>query len=139
MRDRPWTIAVVDDDPSMCGALARLLTAKSFSVRTFPSAEAYLGAPGRRDVDFLVLDLQLGSTSGLELQKRLAAVPPVPPIAFMTAHDDPDSREQAQRADCVAYLRKPFPGRHLPDAIRRSLGIPADLPPIAPGNPDGSN
>lgn len=135
MPNRPWTIAVVDDDPSMCSALARLLTAWSFSVRTFPSAEAFLGDPRRREVDFLVLDVQLGVTSGLELQRRLADAPPVPPIAFITAHDDPESREQAQRARCVAYLRKPFPGRQLAEAIHRSLDTPEDLP-VVPGNPD---
>ena len=129
---------MVDDDASMCGALARLLTASRFSVRTYASAEAFLGDPGRREVDFLVLDVQLSGASGLELQRRLADAPPVPPIAFITAHDDPDSREQAQRARCVAFLRKPFPGRHLLEAIHRSLDLPDELS-TSPGHPEGSH
>lgn len=125
MQRDQWNIAVVDDDASMCAALARLLRAASFAVQTYSSAEAFLGDPGRREVDFLVLDVQLGGMSGLELQRCMAAMPPLPPIAFITAHDEPDTREQAERAGCVAFLRKPFPGRNLLEAIHQSLASPA--------------
>jgi FixJ family two-component response regulator len=45
------------------------------------------------------------------------------PVIFITAHDEPSAREQADRADAVAYLPRPFPGRHLVDAVNRALAL----------------
>ncbi len=39
----------------------------------------------------------------------------------MTAFDDDVTRQQAQAAGCVAYLRKPFAGRLLIEAIARAV------------------
>ena len=43
------------------------------------------------------------------------------PVAFITAHDEEATRAQARDSGCVAYLRKPFPGSLLIDAIRSAL------------------
>ena len=51
--------------------------------------------------------MHLGGLSGLELQEQLLAAVP-DPVIFITAHDDPLTRERAERARAVAYLRKPF-------------------------------
>ena len=47
-----------------------------------------------------------------------------PPIAFITAYDEPTTRAQARESGCVAYLRKPFPTSELLEAIRSAL-VPA--------------
>jgi len=46
-------ISIVDDDPSMCQAMASLLMAYGFEVAHFPSAEAFLSSDeiDRTDVD----------------------------------------------------------------------------------------
>ena len=121
MSDTPRSIAVVDDDESMCTALARLLRASSYDVKTYSSGEALLGDPAHRNAHFLVLDVQLQGMSGFELRDRLAEEGIQTPIAFITAHDEPPTRERAWTGRCVAYLRKPFPGERLLDAIRRTF------------------
>jgi FixJ family two-component response regulator len=125
MSDTIRSIAVVDDDESICTALARLLRASSYQVKTYASGEALLGDPAHRDLNFLVLDVQLQGMSGFELRDRLAAEGMLPPIAFITAHDEPASRERAWKGRCVAYLRKPFPGERLLDAIRTTFASTA--------------
>ena len=40
---------------------------------------------------------------------------------FMTALDDEAMREQAIRASCVAFLRKPFKAHQLIDAIKKAV------------------
>lgn len=122
MEQEPWTIAVVDDDPSLCRALARLLRVAHYHVRTYASGEAYLADPLHGEVDFLVLDIQLSGMSGFELQRQLAHARKAPPIAYITAHDEPSTRDQARQAGGVAYLRKPFAGQELFGAISRTLG-----------------
>ena len=114
-------VAVVDDDGSFCRALGRLLRAAGFEPAMYPSAEAFLQDVTRAGVDCLVLDIHLGGMSGFDLQKHLAASGSAPPIIFMTGHEELETPELARRAGCVAFLRKPFAGSSLLDAIRQAV------------------
>jgi FixJ family two-component response regulator len=60
--------------------------------------------------------------SGFELHDRLVAAGTRVPVVFITAHDDGPTRERAQRAGAVAYLRKPFDDESLIGAIHKALG-----------------
>ena len=55
--------------------------------------------------------------SGLDLQRRLRELGPVAPIIFVTAHDAPGVRKEAQRGGCSAYFLKPVLGRSLIKAV----------------------
>lgn len=115
-------VCVVDDDDSLLRALRRLLDATGFRVETFSSAEEFLGSEHRARADCLVLDVHLGGLSGLDLQERLATSGVRTPVVIITAHDDRRTRERAQRAGAVEYLRKPFDDECLIDAIHRAIG-----------------
>jgi FixJ family two-component response regulator len=113
------TIAVVEDDPSFLRALGRLLGAAGFTVAPFASAEDFLASHSTAAMSCLVLDVHLGGMSGFDLQQRLAAAGAPIPTIFITAHDDPITRERARSG--VAYLRKPFREDALIGAIRQAL------------------
>jgi FixJ family two-component response regulator len=70
----------------------------------------------------LVVDIQLGDISGVELAHQLMADGFTFPIIFMTGLDDAIIQSQAVAAGCVAYLRKPFPANVLVDAIKKAVG-----------------
>ncbi len=114
-------IAVVDDDASFLRAQERLLRAAGFVPRTYPSGEAFLMETPRPPVDCLIVDIRLGTMTGFELAKRLAAEKWPVPVIFMTAHDSAETRERAQQAGGVGYLRKPFPAEALFEAIREAI------------------
>jgi FixJ family two-component response regulator len=113
----PPRIGVVDDDPSTCRAIARLLRAAGFRAETFASAEAFLEARREEGFTCLVLDIHLPGLSGPDLGRYLAKGPSSPPIVFITAHEDPPTREHARQSGGVACLSKPFRGQHLINAI----------------------
>jgi FixJ family two-component response regulator len=115
-------IGVVDDDASILRAVQRLLGSLGFTVKTFPSGEDLLASACLEHIHCLVLDVHLGGLSGFELQERLSEVPAPIPIIFITAHDDPPTRERARRAGAVEYLRKPFDEHALIGAIDKALG-----------------
>ena len=117
---RRFKISVIDDDESTCRALSRLLKAAGFTVQTYFSAEAFLDDV-KAHTDFVVTDVQLRGMSGFELKKRLNCGSNHPPVAFITAHDEKETRDQAQRFGCAGYLRKPFSGRTLVNLIRETL------------------
>jgi FixJ family two-component response regulator len=99
-------IDVVDDDESIRHSMSRLLRATGFQPITYPSAEAFLADQNQPHFDCLVLDIQLPGMSGLELHRRLTAVNHSTPVIFITAHDGPEARVQAQAAGCAGYFRK---------------------------------
>ena len=121
MLKRRKIVAVVDDDPSMLNAAESLLDAQGFATMVFASAEEFLDRGAATQVDCLLLDIHLGGLSGIELQHRLKDSGSTLPVIFMTALDDEAAREQALKAGCVAFLRKPFQARQLIDAIKKAV------------------
>ena len=121
MRKNKINVVVVDDDESFARALERLFRASGFEVRTYPSAEAFLAPTPLPQPDCLVLDIQLGGMSGLELQQRLRKLGAPAPIIFVTAHDAPGVREEAERAGCSAYFLKPVHRKSLVEAIAKAV------------------
>ena len=121
MAKRQHMIAIVDDDPSMLRATKDLLEAHGFSTREFSSAEEFLIRGVAAQVDCLLLDIHLGGMSGFELRNQLKISGSTLPVIFITALDDQDTRAQAQKAGCVAFLRKPYSKRQLMDAIRKAV------------------
>jgi FixJ family two-component response regulator len=131
MPPNKWTIDIVEDDASFRHALERLLRASGFEVLTFASAEEFLqnSVPELRRC--LIIDLHLPGMSGFELFDRLAASAPPRPTIFMTAQDQDSLRERASRIPDSVYLRKPFVGSALLEAVHSLLkreGLDAEKP-----------
>ena len=114
-------VAVVDDDPSMLNAAESLLHAQGFTTMVFASAEEFLDRGAVTQVDCLLLDIHLGGMSGIELWRQLKGSGSMLPVIFMTALDDEAMREQALKAGCVAFLRKPIEARQLMTAIKKAV------------------
>ena len=115
----PIYVAVVDDDESLCRSLGRLLRAGGIQPVTYLSAEAFLADTKHPQFDCLVLDVQLGGMSGIELSRRLAAVGGRTPFIFITAFDTPETREEALAAGCAAFFCKNDSGAEVLETIRR--------------------
>ena len=114
-------IAIVDDDESICRSLGRLLRAAGMQPVAYSSAEAFLADSRQPRFDCLVLDIQLGGMSGIELNQRLALSGSTAPVVFLTAHEEPDVRERALRTPCAAYLKKTEPGEVVLATIREAI------------------
>jgi FixJ family two-component response regulator len=134
MNQNKIDVAVVDDDESFARAIGRLLRASGFEAHTYPSAEAFLARNTLPQPDCLVLDIQIGGMSGLDLQRRLHVVGEPPPIIFVTAHDAPGVREAAERGGCSSYLLKPVSRKSLIEAINQAVHTSRRQ-----GQHDGSN
>ena len=117
-------VYVVDDDPSIRGALASLLRSVGLEVKIFSSTQQFLDSP-RPDVpSCLVLDVRLPGAGGLDLQSQLLKSNIHLPIVFITGHGDIPMSVQAMKAGAIEFLTKPFRDQELLDAIQ--LGIERD-------------
>ncbi|ACS59934.1 response regulator receiver protein (plasmid) [Rhizobium leguminosarum bv. trifolii WSM1325] len=117
------TVAVVDDDASLRRSLGRLLNAYGFLAMEFASAEAFLARDPKAAIDCLVLDIDLGGMSGIDLQRRLKADGTTLPVIFITAVETASVKAEAEKVGCVAYLQKQFSGAALIAAINKALGL----------------
>ncbi|MGC1579643.1 MAG: response regulator [Beijerinckiaceae bacterium] len=115
-------VAVVEDNASTLKAIRRLLSARGFQVETWLSAEAFLASGASRYANCLLLDINLGQMSGLELRGQLASSGCTAPIIFMTGNHDERTRQEALKAGCADFLRKPFSSHVLFAAIARAIG-----------------
>ncbi len=115
----PIYVAVVDDDESVGRSLGRLLRASGVQPITYLSAEAFLADKKRPQFDCLVLDIQLGGMSGLELHQRLLSVQDHTPVIYISAFDDPGAEADAVATGCAAFFRKTDSGAEVLEAIRR--------------------
>jgi FixJ family two-component response regulator len=111
------TVFVVDDDESVRRALKRLLRSNGFQVITFESAEDFLQSSLVQGGARVILDIRLPGMSGLDLYSHLASSGRSYPVIFITASDDPQWQETAEKAGAVTCLRKPFDERSLLSAL----------------------
>jgi len=115
------TVCIVDDDPSVLKALARLIGAAGYRVKAFDRAPAFLDSRLPKGPKCLVLDLQMPDFDGLELQRELAARGLAIPVIFLTGHGDVPSSVQAMKGGALDFLTKPVRGAALLEAIRAAL------------------
>jgi FixJ family two-component response regulator len=115
-------IAVIDDDETILHAMGYLLSALGFQTELYGSAEAFIAAATRSAAACLLVDIQLGDLTGIELTRHLSAMGFTFPIIFMTGSDDRLFRKQAIEIGCVAYLSKPIPPERLKAAIAEAIG-----------------
>jgi FixJ family two-component response regulator len=115
-------IAIVDDDPAVLKALARLLRTRALYARTFGSAQEFLDALPDGLPDCLIVDLQMPGMTGLELQQHLVEAGIKIPTIVITAHDLVSTREGCRAAGASAYLLKPVQDAILIEAINSATG-----------------
>jgi FixJ family two-component response regulator len=100
-------VAIVDDDPSVCRALARLVRSLGFEAETYGSGEALLAGARDRAPDEVLLDLHLPGLRGVALLAALRDLHVAAPVVVMTGLDRPGSREACLNAGAAAYITKP--------------------------------
>jgi FixJ family two-component response regulator len=100
-------VLVVDDDTSLLGSLARLLRQLGYASVLFPSAEAFANHRDFGNAVCVLLDINLGDVSGIELRHRLKAAGNSVPVIYMTGNDTLATRETALQSGCLAYLTTP--------------------------------
>ena len=133
-------VFVVDDDAAMLKGTARLLRALGYASLLFPSADAIAEHKHFDRALCVLLDINLGEVSGIELRHRLRAASDSVPIIYMTRNDCPTVREAALQSGCLTYLIKPFSAASLAGALRRASAwrarAPMSIVRIAPSEPE---
>jgi len=110
-------VCIIDDDRSVRNALRRLLLSAGYSARTYASAMEFLDDDASAEMFCIISDVKMHGMSGLDLSRKLKAEGKDATFIFLTAHDSPAARQEAQELGGVAYFRKPVDDQALIDAI----------------------
>ncbi len=104
------TIIVVEDDAMTAQLVADVVASLGHRVEIASGVERAVALAAAHAPAAMLVDLHLGTESGLDLISELAAEPLTVriPIIAMTALDDPEVLADLDRAGVVAILEKPF-------------------------------
>ena len=117
--DRPIRVAIVDDHPVVREGTAALLAGiEGLAIAgTAGSLDEAVPLLDPAIVDVVLLDIRLGSSSGLSV---LGGGRPLPAIVVLTAYDYPQYAAAAMRLGAAGFVLKIAPVAELVDAIRRA-------------------
>jgi len=90
---------------------------------SFLSAEDFLKSPERPGLKCLLIDIQLGNTSGIALHRRLLAEGDTTPVIYITAHDEPSARAEALSTGCAGFFLKSDAGTAIITLLRRVTAL----------------
>lgn len=120
MTSTAW-VNLVDDQPEVRKALARLLGAAGYQVRAFGGADEFLASGAALEPGCLLLDLSMPGMDGLALQRLLAERASLLPVIFLSGHGDLCSGVQAMKAGADDFLTKPVDETALLAAVQAAL------------------
>ncbi|HEU4795614.1 MAG TPA: sigma-54 dependent transcriptional regulator [Pyrinomonadaceae bacterium] len=121
----PSRILVVDDEPSVTGALELILTELGHHVdtalRISEATEFLKGSP----YDLVFTDLRLPDGSGIDLLSLIKTDTPDTQVIVMTAHGSLDITIEAIKRGAFYYIEKPFTPHQVITLVERALQFEA--------------
>lgn len=114
-------ISIVDDDPSVREATARLLESYGYATASFTSAEEFLQSGQLNETHCLISDVRMPGLSGIELQSWLIQAGRRIPTIFVTAYPEAHVRAAAASNGAVGFLTKPVSEERLMSCLECAL------------------
>jgi two-component system response regulator HydG len=115
------SVLIVDDDRSMCDALASELVRRGFRATARTSADECLAALAAEDFNAVVTDIKMRGMDGVALCQRIVGQRPDIPVIVMTAFGSLDAAIAAIRAGAYDFLTKPLEADALVLALDRAI------------------
>ena len=119
MTTPPRRVLVVDDDPAQRELFRRTLVNAGYDVSLAPDGEQAILALQKSVPDALLLDLGLPGISGLEVVRRVRAMPAIAHlrILIVTGNVEQAAHQEAADLGCAVCLFKPFDPSSLPGLV----------------------
>src|SRR5262249_37082113 len=116
----PLRILLVEDSRDVLFLMKMELENLGYSVLTARDAETGLNIAARERPDLIISDIKMPGMDGLELIKRLRAVPELSstPAIALTGYDTEQDRAQGLAAGYNAHISKPVDPQELAELIR---------------------
>ncbi|GAA1969365.1 response regulator transcription factor [Amycolatopsis minnesotensis] len=118
---RVISVMVVDDHPMWRDGVARDLAEHGFEVRaSAPDADSAVRIAKTVAPDVVLMDLNLGESSGVEATRQISAAVPSARVLVLSASGEHSDVLEAVKAGASGYLLKSASAPELVDAVRRT-------------------
>lgn len=123
--DQPLVL-VVDDEASVLGEVAEVLTTAGFACHCCRTTASALEKAIEKAPDLILSDINLNGESGLALCERIREEPGLEdvPVMFLSGAQIPDIIRRSHAAGGTYYLRKPFDPEVLLELVQKALWMP---------------
>lgn len=113
-------ILIVDDEPSLCALLTKIIASLDYRTSSVTSGEAALEAVATQKIDLVLLDHYMPGISGVDTAKALHEKGI--PFLFCTSSTEDQVLRHAMAQGALNYIVKPFTPAKVIFAIASSLG-----------------
>ena len=125
-------IMVVDDEPTICRILERVLTQEGYKVIVAGDGQAGLDMFGKHFPDLVLLDLMMPGINGREVGRRIRERSATTRIIYLSAKpvpaDSPEEEEINSEAD--GFIPKPATSKEILSTIRSVLTAGSKKPEV---------
>jgi two-component system, NtrC family, nitrogen regulation response regulator GlnG len=137
-------VLVVDDEPSICWGLEKVLSEEGFEVSSAGSAEKGLALAEQMTFDLVLLDVRLPGISGIESLQSFHRATGKAPIIVMSAFGDLETAVQVVKQGACDYLHKPFGLDEVLSSCRKAFRTqqvrrPGSQRPLPPSDSQGDS
>jgi len=101
-------ILVIDNDPIFCESIKVFLEEREYAVYACQESDKALAVMSEFTPDVILLDLKIGTRSGLEILKTIRSQNKDVKIIIVTGSLDYKKIESAQQLGADEYMIKPF-------------------------------
>jgi two-component system response regulator RegA len=129
--DQP-ALLLVDDDEVYCEVLAEALARRGYAVSVSHNLADALQMARDREPEYAVVDLRIGTESGLELVKQLSALDENTRIVMLTGYASVATAVESIKLGAVHYLTKPATTDEVVAALHRDEGDSSVAPAESP-------
>lgn len=105
--EKPWRLAVLDDEPLVCKRLTRALTKDGYDVESFLSAAPFLQAMQRDPFHVVITDLRLPDMNGLSVLTKIKERWAGTEVIVITGYGSVENAVTAMKAGAYHYVSKP--------------------------------
>lgn len=125
-------LLLVDDDEIYCEVLGDALTRRGYAVSVAYNLADALALAREHEPEYAVVDLRIGTESGLELVKQLSALDENTRIVMLTGYASVATAVESIKLGAVHYLTKPATADEVVAALHRDEGDSSVAPAESP-------
>ena len=115
------TILVVDDEPEIGWAFAKVLGEEGLQILTAKNGKEALAKVEREQPDVVFLDVKLPGMDGLSILRKIREKRHAQLVIMLTGHEDVKTAVEAMRLGAYDYLIKPLPNERLKIIVQHAL------------------
>jgi two-component system response regulator RegA len=125
-------LLIIDDDVILADRLEKSLSKRGFQASTAYSVKDAIEKIKETSFDFALIDLRIGSDSGIELVSKIKEATPNCRIVMLTAFGNIATAVAAVKSGAIDYLAKPADADAIENALLQDSGSPLPPPPAEP-------